>query len=56
MGLMATQANIDTFLENEPLSACALKPVWNNAGWLADSLTVFPNAREGSYNSIAHKL
>ena len=56
MNLRATQSNIEKLLQKEPLSACQLKPVWNNAGWLADSLTVIPNCKDGSYEHIQHKL
>lgn len=56
LGLQATQTNIDRVLAEEPLSACELKPVWNNAGWLADSLTVIPSSKEGSFDHAQHKL
>lgn len=53
MGLQANQTNIDRLLDKEPLTAAEVKPVWNNAGWLADSLIVTPNSKEGSYEYIS---
>ena len=56
MGLSATQTNIDKLLEKEPLTTCHVKPVWNNAGWLADSLTVIRNPKDGSYEHHVKKI
>mmetsp|Transcript_15752 Transcript_15752/g.24244 ORF Transcript_15752/g.24244 Transcript_15752/m.24244 type:complete len:100 (+) Transcript_15752:231-530(+) len=30
-------------LEKAPLSSCEFEPGWNNSGWLADSIVIYPN-------------
>lgn len=46
LGLQATQANIDRLLQKAPLSSCEINAIWNNSGWLADSVTIIPNSIE----------
>ena len=43
IGLQATQLNIDYALDKAPLSSCEFQAVWNNAGWIADTLIIYPS-------------
>lgn len=46
LGLSATQNNIDLLLKKAPLTTCEFQALWNNSGWLADSVTIFPIKKE----------
>ena len=35
--------NIANLLKHAPLSSCEFSPGWNNSGWLADVLYIYPN-------------
>ena len=41
--LAPTQANIDNLLEKKPLSQCEISSGWSSNGWLADSISIYPN-------------
>ena len=43
LGLQPTQTNIEKVLKNAPLSSCEFQAVWNNSGWIADSITIYPS-------------
>jgi hypothetical protein len=43
MGVEASQRNIARLLKKQPLSSCEFSPGWNNSGWLADVLYIYPN-------------
>ena len=30
-------------LKKSPLTSCFLQPGWNNSGWLADTIQIYPN-------------
>ena len=42
LGAQPTQTNIANLLKNAPLSGCELSTGWNNSGWLADVLYIYP--------------
>lgn len=43
MGIEANARNIARLLKMQPLSSCEFSPGWNNSGWLADFLYIYPN-------------
>lgn len=43
MGIEANVRNIAKLLKTQPLSSCEFSPGWNNSGWLADVLYIYPN-------------
>lgn len=43
MGIEANTRNIARLLKQQPLSSCEFSPGWNNSGWLADVLYIYPN-------------
>ena len=43
MGIEANGRNIAKLLKTQPLSSCEFSPGWNNSGWLADVLYIYPN-------------
>jgi hypothetical protein len=43
MGIEANSKNIAKLLKTQPLSSCEFSPGWNNSGWLADVLYIYPN-------------
>ena len=57
LGLTATQANIDNVLEKAPLSSCEFAPGWNNSGWLADSIIIYPNrSKKNSFDNCREQI
>lgn len=43
MDIEPSQKNREALLSQQPLTACQLDPGWNNSGWLADSINIYPN-------------
>lgn len=43
MRIEPSQSNKAKLLKKSPLTSCFLQPGWNNSGWLADSIMIFPN-------------
>ena len=43
MGIEPNSKNIANLLKTAPLSSCEFSPGWNNSGWLADVLYIYPN-------------
>lgn len=43
MSVEANPSNIARLLKTQPLSSCEFAPGWNNSGWLADVLHIYPN-------------
>ena len=43
MKIEPTHRNKARLLKKSPLTSCFMKPSWNNSGWLADSLQIYPN-------------
>ena len=43
MRIEPTQRNKTKLLKKSPLTSCFLVPSWNNSGWLADTLQIYPN-------------
>lgn len=43
MKIEPTMRNKARHLSKSPLTSCYMKPGWNNSGWLADTLQIFPN-------------
>jgi hypothetical protein len=43
IGIEANARNIQRLLKTQPLSSCEFSPGWNNSGWLADVLHIYPN-------------
>ena len=33
-----------------PLTSCYLQPGWNNSGWLADTISIYPNRKKTDEN------
>ena len=54
-GFRPSAYDMDRLLDKEPLTSAEIKPVWNNAGWLADSLIVTPNSKEGCFDYISQR-
>lgn len=42
IGIEANARNIARLLKEHPLSSCEFSPGWNNSGWLADVLYIYP--------------
>jgi hypothetical protein len=43
IGIEPNPKNIANLLLHAPLSSCEFSPGWNNSGWLADVLYIYPN-------------
>jgi hypothetical protein len=43
IGIEPNAKNIANLLKTAPLSSCEFSPGWNNSGWLADILYIYPN-------------
>lgn len=43
IGIEPNPKNIANLLKHAPLSSCEFSPGWNNSGWLADVLYIYPN-------------
>ena len=43
IGIEPNSKNIANLLKTAPLSSCEFSPGWNNSGWLADVLYIYPN-------------
>ena len=43
MSIEPNAKNIANLLKTAPLSSCEFSPGWNNSGWLADVLYIYPN-------------
>ena len=43
IGIEPNPKNITNLLKHAPLSSCEFSPGWNNSGWLADMLYIYPN-------------
>ena len=48
MRIEPTARNKAKLLKKSPLTACDLEPGWNNSGWLADSIAIYPNRSKTS--------
>ena len=43
MRIEPNQRNKAKLLKKSPLTSCFLQPGWNNSGWLADTISIYPN-------------
>ena len=43
MRIEPTLRNKTKLLQKSPLTSCFLVPGWNNSGWLADTIQIYPN-------------
>lgn len=53
MKIEPSAKNKAKLLEKKPLTACQLQTGWNNSGWLADNLFIYPmrNKTEKTYEN-----
>ena len=58
MRIEPTQRNKAKLLKKSPLTSCFMKPGWNNSGWLADSIQIYPNRTktEKTYENDREKI
>lgn len=58
MRIEPTRRNIARLLEKRPLTSCCFKSGWNNSGWLADSIQIYPNRgkTEKTYENDREKI
>lgn len=46
IGIEPNSKNIANLLKHAPLSSCEFQAGWNNNGWLADMLYIYPNKQK----------
>ena len=43
MRIAPTRKNKEKMLKKNPLTSCAIQANWSNSGWLADTVSIYPN-------------